>query len=146
MAEEDERLHLSDLLAEVNLHVHEFAEGVERRLADAEDWSFRCECGDPGCREAVSLTLADYEEVKRTGGAVLARGHRPTPPQQTRTGLDERELAAYSRSVLAVLARSAAPLSLREIASQLSIERAGLATALYEMLRRRLIRPARPHP
>lgn len=37
---------------------------------------FVCECGDPGCTDPVSLTLAEYEEVRRdaTHFAVLP-GH-----------------------------------------------------------------------
>jgi hypothetical protein len=36
-------------------------------LAGSERLQFVCECGDPGCRRAVFLTLAEYE------------AHRPEP-------------------------------------------------------------------
>ena len=29
---------------------------------------FLCECGEPGCREIVRLTLVEYERVRRNGG------------------------------------------------------------------------------
>ena len=64
-----------DLLFEVNAHVHEAA----RRFAGVEPgqdvWEFTCECGAPGCRVAVQLTLAEYEALRAAGDPVLAPGH-----------------------------------------------------------------------
>jgi hypothetical protein len=65
-----------DVLLEVNAHVHEAAKRFED-LASAEDrWDFTCECGAPGCRVSVSLTLAEYEARRAAGRPVLAPGHR----------------------------------------------------------------------
>ena len=66
----------ADLLSEVNAHVHEVARRFEGVEAGAERWKFTCECGAPACREAVSLTLAEYEARRAGGQPVLAPGHR----------------------------------------------------------------------
>ena len=35
-----------------------------------------CECADPGCAERISLSLADYEDLRSTGDRfVVAAGH-----------------------------------------------------------------------
>jgi hypothetical protein len=65
-----------DVLHEVNAHVHEAArrfEGLEPGQADR--WDFTCECGAPGCRVAVSLTLGEYEALRTAGRPVLAPTH-----------------------------------------------------------------------
>lgn len=43
--------------------------------ADESVWEFVCECGQPGCREHVALTLELYDESRYTGEPVVARGH-----------------------------------------------------------------------
>ena len=66
-----------DLLFEVNAHVHEAArrfEGVAPEPGQ-ESWEFTCECGAPGCRSAVSLTLVEYEALRAADSPVLAPGH-----------------------------------------------------------------------
>jgi hypothetical protein len=71
-AEADEQ----DVLLEVNAHVHEVAkrfEGLEP--GEEERWDFRCECGAPDCRAAVSLTLVEYEALRAGGRPVLAPAH-----------------------------------------------------------------------
>ena len=64
-----------DLLFEVNAHVHEVARRFEGVEPGAENWEFTCECGAPGCRVAVSMTLAKYEALRAAGDPVLAPGH-----------------------------------------------------------------------
>jgi hypothetical protein len=64
-----------DVLHEVNAHVHEAAKRFEGVGPEQEQWEFRCECGGPDCRIAVSLTLAEYEALGAAGLPVLAPGH-----------------------------------------------------------------------
>ena len=42
---------------------------------EPDHWEFTCECGAPDCREAVSLTLAEYEAQRAAGQPVVAPGH-----------------------------------------------------------------------
>ena len=72
---EEEDVDKQDVLHEVNAHVHEVAKRFEGAESGDDRWDFTCECGAPGCRATVSLTLAEYE-ARRTGGRrVLAPGH-----------------------------------------------------------------------
>jgi hypothetical protein len=64
-----------DLLLEVNAHVHEAAKRFEGVEPGQEPWDFTCECGAPECRVRVSLTLAEYEELRAAGRPVLAAEH-----------------------------------------------------------------------
>ncbi|HEY3578569.1 MAG TPA: hypothetical protein VGK68_11370 [Gaiellaceae bacterium] len=66
-----------DLLFEVNAHVHDAARRFEGVAPEPghEPWEFTCECGAPGCRVAVSLTLAEYEALRAADSPVLAPGH-----------------------------------------------------------------------
>jgi hypothetical protein len=68
------------LMAEVNAHVRELADRLDRTGASEDLWGFRCECGDAACREPVPLPLARYEWLKRRGEPVLAPGHSVDPP------------------------------------------------------------------
>jgi rubrerythrin len=61
-----------DLLAEVNAHVRELAAS---QSGGSDDWDFRCECGEPDCHQAVSLTVAEYELLRASGSPILAQGH-----------------------------------------------------------------------
>ena len=65
-----------DLLSEVNAHVHEAARRFEGVDPGPDPWEFTCECGAPDCREAVSLTLVEYEAHRAEGKPVVAPGHR----------------------------------------------------------------------
>jgi hypothetical protein len=65
-----------DLLSEVNAHVHEAARRFEGVDPGPDPWEFTCECGAPDCREAVSLTLVEYEAHRAEGQPVVAPGHR----------------------------------------------------------------------
>ncbi len=41
-----------------------------------EDWEFLCECGDAECVEHVRLTVAEYEEIRRSPvHFAVRRGH-----------------------------------------------------------------------
>ena len=64
-----------DILHEVNAHVHEAARRFEGTGAEHDHWEFTCECGAPGCRVAVTMTLAEYEALGAAGRPVLAPGH-----------------------------------------------------------------------
>lgn len=64
-----------DVLFEVNAHVHEAARRFEGVEPGADRWDFTCECGAPGCRVSVSLTLAEYEALRKEHRRVLAPGH-----------------------------------------------------------------------
>jgi hypothetical protein len=64
-----------DVLLEVNAHVHEAAKRFEDLSSPEDRWDFTCECGAPGCRVSVSLTLAEYEGARAAGRPVLAPGH-----------------------------------------------------------------------
>jgi hypothetical protein len=67
-----------DVLLEVNAHVHEAARRFEGLAPGEDSWDFTCECGAPGCRVTVSLTLAEYEALRAAGRPVLASGHEKT--------------------------------------------------------------------
>lgn len=44
--------------------------------ADGGETSFRCECGDPQCSRAITLTLSEYEWVRgRATHFAVARNH-----------------------------------------------------------------------
>jgi len=64
-----------DVLLEVNAHVHEAARRFERIAPGEDRWDFTCECGAAACRVPVTLTLAEYEELRAAGRPVLAPGH-----------------------------------------------------------------------
>jgi hypothetical protein len=42
---------------------------------DRSVWEFVCECGQPGCREHVTLTLAHYDQAQDEREPLVARGH-----------------------------------------------------------------------
>ncbi len=74
---------LADLLAEVNASIYALAAGRPGRASD-DLWEFRCECGETGCGETVSLSTAAFEDLRRRRTPVLATGHtwrsaRPRP-------------------------------------------------------------------
>lgn len=87
-----------DLLAEVNARVRELAAS---QSGGAEEWDFRCECGEPDCREVVSLTVAGYEQLRRSRSPILADGHEQCRIQLT------RELPAELREEAAALREQA---------------------------------------
>jgi len=67
-----------------------------------------CECGWSGCEEAVSLTLAAVEALRRTHRAVLAAGHRLTRVSETqRSAAERREDARALRAESTQLRRRA---------------------------------------
>jgi hypothetical protein len=73
VAEREERIGRNEVLfREVNERVEEIqsGEGVARRF------DFLCECADRDCVEAVSLSLAEYEDVRSESTQfVVVPGH-----------------------------------------------------------------------
>ena len=68
--------------------VNERVRAIDARLTDVNDdagqlWEFLCECGDATCIERVSMTNAEYEQVraKPTLFAVVA-GHERTDGEE----------------------------------------------------------------
>jgi hypothetical protein len=74
-----------DVLLELNARVHEAARRFEGIEPERNLWEFICECGEPDCREPVSLALAEYEALREEGRRAVAPGHeeharRERPP------------------------------------------------------------------
>jgi hypothetical protein len=82
-------------LREVNENIERAA---ERLGVHGDSWRFLCECGRPGCRETVELTLAEFDDVS-AHGFLLADGHKLQPaerPARDRGGL--RSASCVSKS------------------------------------------------
>jgi len=67
----DRRTLSRELLRDVNERVASLASREEEIL------SFLCECANDFCVDQVVLQLTRYEEIRDSGGYVLAPGHRP---------------------------------------------------------------------
>jgi hypothetical protein len=67
----DRRSLSRELLRDVNERVASLASRNDEIL------SFLCECADDFCVDQVVLQLVRYEEIRDSGGYVLAPGHRP---------------------------------------------------------------------
>ena len=52
------------LFRDVNERVRRIDERRQVAAGTASTWDFLCECGIEGCREAVQLTLEEYESVR----------------------------------------------------------------------------------
>jgi hypothetical protein len=65
-------------LREVNENIERAA---ERLGVHGDSWRFLCECGRPGCRETVELTLDEFEDVS-AHGFLLVNGHRRSAGEQ----------------------------------------------------------------
>jgi len=52
------------LFREINERIRDI--GDVERVPAAELWDFLCECADEACTEIVPLTVAEYEEIRRT--------------------------------------------------------------------------------
>jgi hypothetical protein len=71
MASQSDRRTLSrELLRDVNQRVASLGSRGDEIL------SFLCECADEFCVDQVVLQLARYEEIRGSGGYILAPGHR----------------------------------------------------------------------
>jgi hypothetical protein len=66
----DRRTLSRELLRDVNQRVASLGSRGDEIL------SFLCECADEFCVDQVVLQLARYEEIRDSGGYVLAPGHR----------------------------------------------------------------------
>jgi hypothetical protein len=63
--------------------VNERIEDVSRELDSDTPTDFLCECGDEDCTAPVSVTLSEYEEVRRNPTYFLiAHGHDVTDVEQ----------------------------------------------------------------
>jgi hypothetical protein len=73
---EQERLGRNEaLFREVNERINGLAVEFSRSLG-SDQYEYVCECSDPECAERITLTLADYEEIRADGTRfVLAPGH-----------------------------------------------------------------------
>jgi hypothetical protein len=65
-------------LREVNENIERAA---ERLGVHGDSWRFLCECGRPGCRETVELTLDEFEDVS-AHGFLFSDGHRRSASEQ----------------------------------------------------------------
>lgn len=84
-------------LREVNENIEQAA---GRLGVSSDSWRFLCECGRPGCRETVELTLAEFDDVT-AHGLLLAEGHvraGSVPALQDQGG--ERSASSVSNSFL----------------------------------------------
>ena len=70
-SQSDRRTLSRELLRDVNERVASLASREEEIL------SFLCECANDFCVDQVVLQLGRYEEIRETGGYVLAPGHHP---------------------------------------------------------------------
>ena len=52
--------------------------------SEEDTWDFLCECGSGDCKEWVTLPLRQYEELQKTGVAVLAPGHETKREERSR--------------------------------------------------------------
>lgn len=69
----DERLAQNEVLFRT---VNEAIEQKAIELGGLDDYEFICECSSSGCFDRVSLTLSDYEYVRREGTRFfVAPGH-----------------------------------------------------------------------
>jgi hypothetical protein len=69
-----------DLTDEVNAHILQLADEIDRSHEGKHRWSFVCECA-AGCQERVLLSRGEYEGLKLWGRPILAAGHtRREPP------------------------------------------------------------------
>jgi hypothetical protein len=75
---------------EVNeFRVRTFGREDERLIA------FICECADPDCRRAVTLTRATYDDLRRQGNPILFLAH--VPDEDAPLAAEEEETRATER-------------------------------------------------
>jgi hypothetical protein len=55
----------------VNERIRDLSVGFERLTAEGID--FLCECADQSCTDRITLTLAEYERIPRTGDYFLVK-------------------------------------------------------------------------
>jgi hypothetical protein len=67
---------MSDLLEEVNGTIRSLAARVDPQ--NSSIWQFVCECGTAECGERVRLSLARYDALRDSDGALVAPGHPAT--------------------------------------------------------------------
>jgi hypothetical protein len=84
----DEQQAKQEVLLELNSRVHDAARRFEESDTEQNLWDFTCECGAPDCRAPVTLTLAQYEELRTAAQPVLAEGHEAQRPAKARERAD----------------------------------------------------------
>jgi hypothetical protein len=52
--------------------------------SDKDTWGFLCECGDSECEEWVTLSVPDYEVLRKAARPILAHGHTVNRQQRSR--------------------------------------------------------------
>jgi hypothetical protein len=73
VTEREERIGRNEVLFR---HVNERIEDIQAGEGVAGHFDFLCECGDKDCIEQVSLTLAEYEEIRSDSTQFVVRpGH-----------------------------------------------------------------------
>jgi hypothetical protein len=71
----DERRSRSTARADTNRNIRMAVKRFDLSDVGTETWDFLCECGDDGCENWITLTLAEYEALRAKGEPILAAGH-----------------------------------------------------------------------
>jgi hypothetical protein len=79
-----ERRSRSAEKAEVNRNVRMAVKRFEAADLATESWDFLCECGADECRQWVTLTLEEYERLRKADEPILAAGHELSRSQRAR--------------------------------------------------------------
>lgn len=87
-SDEEKRTFKTAALAEVNAHI---LEAARESPARSEEWEFFCECGQPDCRELVTLSLAGYASLRGSDEPVLAADHLLPPATNLPTLIDSAQ-------------------------------------------------------
>jgi hypothetical protein len=84
MDDDDHRLKVSSILAELNGHVRDL--GVHFAASEGAEgvFAFVCECGAGECKERVVLSLGQFDALQRADGVVFAVGHELSRAQLAR--------------------------------------------------------------
>jgi hypothetical protein len=70
--------------AELNRQIRTAVRRFDLSDRTEDTWAFLCECGADGCQEWVTMPLAGYEALHRSGEPILARGHTITRGEKAR--------------------------------------------------------------
>ena len=95
----NKRTESSATRKELNRNVRMAVERFDLSGLDDVAWDFLCECGDDDCQDWVSLSLAEYEALRRADGPILARGHSVSPGRHARG--KARQLVADAKALQA---------------------------------------------
>jgi hypothetical protein len=81
---QDERSSRSTARAETNRNIRMAVKRFDLSDLRTETWDFLCECGDESCERWITLTLSEYESLRRRDEPILAPGHTLGPAAATR--------------------------------------------------------------